>query len=43
MTYILLENGNYLVTDEDTNGLPMIIEMSVEQFTLIYGTINGTE
>ncbi len=37
MTYVILENSNYLVSTEDAGGLPMLIEMTPEQFMQIYG------
>lgn len=36
-TYVILENGNYLVNEKDVNGLPMFIEMTPTQYIEIYG------
>lgn len=41
MTYTILENGNYLVTIQDKDGLPMFIEMTPAQYLEIYGEFNG--
>lgn len=37
-TYTVLESGNYLVNEQDPEGLPMFIEMTPEQYRTIYGT-----
>jgi len=38
MTYTILENGNYLVNEQDQDGMPMFIEMTPEQYEAIYGS-----
>lgn len=36
--FIILENNNYLVTQTDSEGLPMFIEMSPIKYIELYGT-----
>lgn len=35
--YTVLENGNYMVMEQDQEGLPMFIEMTPDQYRTIYG------
>lgn len=39
MTYTILENGKYLVEILDSNQVPMLIEMTFDEFVTTYGNI----